>query len=185
MRVKLLNISNNWQEIKNATMTTIGKQAGKYPTSEWKRRLILSEHSPIRKLKISAKWEDLKYWVSVHITRHKFGIDHFVSTQRTDRTGVNRDEEPQGALVMHEIEANAQAIINISRKRLCTQASLETRLAWQEFLLSFKDIEPELYSACVPECIYRGHCFEFNSCGFHKNELFKEQLKEYRKDINV
>lgn len=184
MKVKILNHQDNWQDIKNATMNTIGKDKGKYPDNEWKRRLLLSEHSPIRKLKVSWKWEDLKYWVSVHLVRHKIGIEHYVSTQRTDRTNVDRNNLPQDSLVKHECEANAQAIINISRKRLCTQASKETREAWQEFLNNIKDIEPELYKCCVKDCIYRGYCYEFNSCGYHKNEEFQKELKEYREGIN-
>ncbi len=184
MQIKLLNLIDYWESIKNATMNTIGKDSGKYPDSKWKRKLLLSEHSPIRKLKISWKWLDIPYYVSVHMCRHKYGIEHFVSTQRTDRTGINRDELPQGNLVKHECEANAQAIINISRKRLCNCASKETREAWKLFLESIKDTEPELYSVCIPDCIYRGWCYEFNSCGYHKTQDFKNKLKEYRGDIN-
>ena len=58
-------------------------------------------------------------------------IEHIVTTKRTDRTGVSRDELEQGSLVNHECDANAQALINISRKRLCHCASPETRKAWQ------------------------------------------------------
>ena len=43
---------DNWQEIKDATMTTIGKSTGKYPTSEWKLKLLISEHSPMRRLRL-------------------------------------------------------------------------------------------------------------------------------------
>lgn len=66
MKAKIRDYVDNWQNIKNATMTTINKDSGVYPNSEWKRRLLLSEHSPIRKLTIGWKWYDLKYWVSVH-----------------------------------------------------------------------------------------------------------------------
>ena len=132
MNITLRNYKDNWQDVKNATMNTIGKDKGAYPSSDWKRRLLLSEHSPIRKLHIGWKWSDLKYWVSVHLVRHKYGIEHFVSTQRTDRTGISRDEMPQNSLVNHECEANAQALINISRKRLCSWTSLETIQAWQQ-----------------------------------------------------
>jgi hypothetical protein len=184
MKVSILNKIDYWQDIKNATMNTIGKNKGKYPESEWKRRLILSEHSPIRKLKINWKWSDLKYWVSVHLVRHKYGIEHFVSTQRSDRTNTDRDSLPQDSLVMHECEANAQAMINISRKRLCNCASKETKEAWKGVLESIKETEPELYSACVKDCVYRGHCYEFMSCNYHKTEAFQKELTEYRKDIN-
>jgi len=184
MKIELRNYIDFWADIKNTTMNTIGKNTGKYPTSEWKRQLLLSEHSPIRKLKISWRWLDLKYWVSVHLVRHKFGIEHFISSQRTDRTGIDRDKLPQDSLVNHECEANAQALISISRKRLCNCASLETRQAWQLVKDKIAEIEPELAKCMTKECIYRGHCYEMFSCGYHKTEAFQKELKEYREGIN-
>ena len=185
MKVEFLGVKGTWREVANSCNTTIGKEAGvKEPSSQWKRRLLMSEHSPIRQISIKWKWNDLMYWVSVHLVRHWLGIVHWVSTQRSDRTGVSRNDLPQGSFVIHEAEANAQAIINISRKRLCTCASKETREAWQSFLEELKDSEPELYSVCVPECVYRGFCPEFYSCGFHKTESFTIRLEEYRKGIN-
>ena len=185
MEVKILSITKNWLDIKNAALNTIRKQTNKEPTSEWKRHILLAEHSPIRKLKISWRWENLKYWISVHLVRHKIGIEHFVSSQRNDRqNNYDRNTAPQSALVIHECEANAQAIINISRKRLCKQASSETREVWQNFLESIKNIEPELYSVCVPECIYRnGLCPEFKTCGWNKTLEFENKLKQYIKGI--
>lgn len=176
--------NDNWQDIKNATMNTIGKSTGLYPDSDWKRRLILSEHSPIRKMRFSWRWVNIKYWVSVHLTRHWLGITHFVKTQRTDRTGIDRNKLLQCALVNHEVDANAQALINISRKRLCNCASPETREAWQSVKQEIANVEPELARCMVPDCVYRGHCYEMFSCGFHKTEEFKKQLAEYRGGIN-
>ena len=185
MKVIFLGIRGSWRDVADSARTTINKEAGeKEPSSSWKRRMLLCEHSPIRQLFIKCKWYELKSWVSVHFVRHKFGIEHWVRTQRSDRTGTNRDDLPQGNFVEHEFMATTQAMINISRKRLCNQASKETRDAWQEVLNSIKDDEPELYSACVPDCIYRGWCYEFKSCGYHKTEDFKESLKKYRNDIN-
>jgi hypothetical protein len=184
MKIELRGYIDYWQDIKNATMNTIGKNNGKYPIEEWKRQLLLSEHSPIRKLKISWRWLDLKYWVSVHLVRHWLGIVHFVSTQRTDRTGLSRDELPQDSLVNHECEANAQALINISRKRLCNCASPETRQAWQLVKDKVAEVEPELAKCMVKDCLYRGHCYEMFSCNYHKTEAFKKELEEYRKGIN-
>ena len=184
MNITLRNYKDNWQDVKNATMNTIGKDKGAYPSSDWKRRLLLSEHSPIRKLHIGWKWSDLKYWVSVHLVRHKYGIEHFVSTQRTDRTGISRDEMPQNSLVNHECEANAQALINISRKRLCHCASPETRQAWQKVKSEIALVEPELASVMVKECVYRnGLCPEMFTCGYNKTKLFEEELKEYTNTV--
>ena len=120
MHIDKFKYEDQWQDIKDATMNTIGFSTGKYPDEEWKKRMILAEHSPIRKNKFSWRWVDIKYWVSVHLVRHWLGIVHFVKTQRTDRTNINRDELPQGALVNHAAEANSQALINISRRRLCS-----------------------------------------------------------------
>ena len=185
MKAELLKIKGTWREVADSARTTIHRDAGvKEPSSSWKRRILLAEHSPIRQLFVSAKWTDLKYWVSVHIVRHKFGIEHWVRTQRTDRTGLDRNELPQGNEVEHEILANAQAMITISRKRLCNQASAETREAWTGIVDSIKEMEPELYAACVPDCVYRGWCYEFKSCGYHKTEGFQKALQAYREGIN-
>ena len=187
MKVTLREYYDRWQSIKNATLNTISLNKGSYPDSEYKRRLLMSEHSPIRKLTFGWRWEGIKSWVSVHITRHKIGIDHFVSTRRSDRIGVDRNELRQDELVNHECEANAQAIINISRKRLCHCASIDTREAWKQFLDEIvKPNEPELYSVCVKECLYRGGlCPEFNCCGYVETDLFKKELKEYWRNTNA
>jgi len=173
---------DNWQDVKDATMNTIGKRTGKYPDSAWKKQLIRAEHSPIRKLKFSWRWGDLPYWVSVHFVRHKIGIEHFVKTQRTDRTGVDRSELPQGSFVTHECEADAQALINISRKRLCSSASPETRQAWQLVKDEVAKVEPELAQCMVRECVYRGYCPEMFSCGYAETDQFQQELAAYRAD---
>lgn len=180
MKLEERNYTDYWQDVKNATMNTINKDKGVYPTSEWKRRLLMSEHSPIRKLKMAWRWIGIKYFVSVHLVRHWLGIEHFVGTQRTDRTGVNRDDLPQSNLVNHECEANAQALINISRKRLCNCASKETREAWQQVKDYIATREPELAKCMVKECVYRnGLCPEMFPCGYNKTPKFEEELKEY------
>lgn len=182
MYIDIFKHEDNWQDVKDSTLNTIGKTTGKYPTSEWKLKLIRSEHSPIRRLKFYWRWKDLKSWVSVHFVRHKIGIEHWVSTQRTDRTGINRDELPQGAFVDHACESDAQAMINISRRRLCNCASKETREAWQLVKENTAKTEPELASSMVRECVYRnGLCPEMFSCGYNKTEAFKEELREYLK----
>ena len=182
LRTNLIEIKGTWRSIADAARTTIHKEEGSNePSSSWKRKMLLAEHSPIRKLIISWKWYDLPYWNSMHLVRHKHGIEHFVRTQRTDRTGTDRNELLQGALVEHESEANAQAIINISRKRLCRQASRETQQAWKLVLESIREREPELYSVCVPECIYRGWCYEYKPCGYSGTQHYKCELERYRK----
>lgn len=115
MMIKWVEYIDNWANVKRSARTTISKDgSGSYPTTGWKKTILLAEHSPIRRIRFSWRWENLKSWVSVHFVRHKFGIEHWVSTQRSDRTGVNRDKSSQDTPVQHECEANAQALIFIS-----------------------------------------------------------------------
>lgn len=173
--------SDVWPEVKQAARTTIGKEGeGVYPSDSWKKTILLAEHSPIRKIKFSWKWKNLKSWVSVHFVRHKFGIEHWVTTQRSDRTGVDRDNSPQDTPVSHECEANAQALIFISRRRLCSQASAETRAAWQEVKQRVEEYDPVLAAVMVPECVYRGFCPEFVCCGYVDTPQYREELEKYR-----
>jgi hypothetical protein len=181
MRVELLNIKGTWREIADSARTTIGKGPGELEPSEmWKIRMLMAEHSPIRQMQFRVKIYDLKSWISVHFVRHKIGIEHYISTQRTDRTGIDRDSLRQDNLVDHEMIINVQALINISRKRRCFQASRETLIAWNEVLDVIKKKEPLVYAVCVSECIYRGWCPEFKSCDFSDKPIFKQLIKNYR-----
>jgi thymidylate synthase ThyX len=112
-----------------------------------------------------------------------FGVEKWVRTQRTDRTGVDRDELPQGAEVEMEIEANAQALINMARKRLCNQASPETREVMQAMKEEVSKRDKFLAEVMVKECVYRGYCPEMNPCGYAETEKFEEDLEEYRHPI--
>ena len=108
--------------------------------------------------------EDIPTFVSVHLVRHKIGVEHFVKSNRVDRGGdQNAGRE---APVAHAMLINAQALINMARKRLCTQASLETRLVMQEIKTKLYEVDPDLFRCLVPECEYRGgYCYEFKCCG--------------------
>jgi len=178
MYVERFRHEDNWQDIKDATMNTIGKSTGKYPNAAWKLKLMRAEHSPIRKMRFSWRWKERPYWVSVHFVRYKIGIEHFVTTQRSDRTDVPRDDLPQGSFVSHECDADAQAMISISRKRLCMSSSPETREAW---MLVKEEVEPALAQCMVRECVYRGFCPEITGCGFDKTDAYKAALAGYHK----
>ena len=169
MTIKFLNVKGTWREVADAARTTIRQDEGtKEPTSRWKKRILLAEHSPVRKLNFNWKWVDLPYWVSVHFVRHKFGIEHFVSTQRTDRTGVNRDKLPQDNPVIMTGEANVQHLIDTARKRLCRLASRETRKYMEDLKTSIRAVEPEISDVMVPNCIYRCGCPEPACCGWYE-----------------
>ena len=165
METNINNIDANWKNVKNKCRTTVNKEySDKEATEKFKKQLLISEHSPIRLLNVDWSWKDMKSWESVHYARHKW--ECFVSTQRSDRTGVNRDELPQGALVNMDGYANAQNLIDTARKRLCFQASPETRQAMCDLKKEITKQESEIGNVLVPNCIYRMGCPEFKSCGF-------------------
>lgn len=181
IKIDWFNLKDVWLDVKQSARTTISKDgSGNYPSNSWKKSILLAEHSPIRKIKVSWKWTDIKSWVSVHFVRHKFGIEHWVSTQRSDRTGVDRDNSVQGTFINHECEANAQALIFISRKRLCMQAAKETREAWQLVKDEVNKNDPILASVMVRECVYRGFCPEMYCCGYVNTKAYQQELREYR-----
>lgn len=182
--IKWTEYTDVWDKVKRAARTTVSKKgSGAYSSDSWKKTILLAEHSPIRKIRFSWRWDGLKSWVSVHFVRHKNGIEHWVSTQRSDRTGVDRDNSPQDTPVSHECEANAQALIFISRRRLCRQASPETRAAWQEVKEEVRKVDPILASVMVRECVYRGFCPEFDTCHYAESKAFEQELEVYRDKV--
>lgn len=188
MEVTVQHLCGTNREIADRARTTIGLDEGTKEVSEkYMRRLFLCEHSPIRTQMYKIKFDGIPYWVAMHFVRHKIGVEHFVSTQRDDRvidTSIPRSKKEQGELVKYEMVLNSQAIINISRKRLCNCASKETQLAWKKALEKLVEINPTLVSVCIPDCIYRGWCYEHKTCGYHKTQTYQILLNSYKKDIN-
>lgn len=184
MNVELKDIKGSWEEVANRARTTVHKdELGKEPSDSFKRKILRAEHSPIRSLIYCFKITNLKSWVATHLVRHHVGVEKWVRTQRTDRTGVNRDELPQGAEVEMELEANAQALINMSRKRLCSQASPETREVMEAMKEEVSKRDKFLAEVMVKECVYRGYCPEMWSCNYDKTEQFQQEVEEYRHPV--
>lgn len=184
IRLEFLQQVTSWKRVLNAARQTIGKERiNKEPSDSWKAKILLAEHSPIRLLEYDFRWENIRQWVTTHLVRHHEGTEKFVHTQREDRTDleVPRDELPQGSPNDMLMSCNAQALINISRKRLCSCASPETREAWKLVKEAVREKDPILASKMVPECLYRGFCPEFmNPCGYSKTEKYQKDLEEYR-----
>jgi hypothetical protein len=178
-----------WKRALNAARRTIGKKPlDKEPSNSWKAKMLLAEHSPIRLIEYEWTWSDIMQWVTTHLVRHHEGCEKFVHSQRGDRRAIldeynvsSRNELPQGATNDMDMTANAQALISISRKRLCSCASKETREAWKQVKEEVRKVDPVMADKMVPECIYRGFCPEFmNPCGYANTEKYQQNLKRYR-----
>ena len=188
MKVEVKWHEDMWQEIKNSAMFTIGKDSGKYPDSQWKRDILMSEHSPIRVGRLIINCYNVPSFVIGHLVRHNVGFTPFVSSLRDDRTTYDEGKVPdRNTPNSVRFDGNFQSLINITRRRECTSASKETREFWRIVLLAIKEFESELYSRCVRECIYRGGCPEYpKSCGWwekfckrHQNENLLDIHKRY------
>ena len=155
----------DWIAVKKRALVTIGKTAKTVPDDEWKKKLLLAKHSPIRRLQFSF-YIECPYWVSVHLCRHVHA-QPYVRSQRNDRQSeYDRNTAPQNETVSMIWDMNAEELINIANKRLCRLASPETRLVVKEMCKQVIDILPEFEHVLVPNCVACGGvCKEMFPCG--------------------
>lgn len=174
MKTEILKVKGTWADVLDDCRASMGKtETGKEPSPQWKQAMVIAEHSPIRDLIVRFRWARIKYWVAMHFKTH---IWYSVATsQRNDRQGkYDRNKAPQDEEVALNCEANIQHLIDTARKRLCRQASMETREYMEDLKLSVREHLPEVAFAMVPNCVYRGGCPELNGgCG-----LFDRMLEE-------
>lgn len=156
----------DWFEVKRRALFTAGKKAKVPPTEEWKKRILEARHSPIRRLRFSFDLLDVPYWVSVHLVRH-IHAQPYVGSQRNDRQErYNRNEAPQNAPVNMIWDVNGEELLVIANKRLCKQASEETREVVRKCCDLVIEKCPEFKDFLVPMCVYHGGvCHEMFPCG--------------------
>ena len=181
MEVSIRKI-NGWAEVLNASRFTVHKDAvDKEPSEKFKHNIIYAEHSPLRELRFEVIIKDIPYFSVMHLVRHWNGLEKYVATSREDRTGVSRDERKQTDLVDFMFTINAQALINISKVRLCACADATTRQTWTLVVHKLAEIEPLLAHACVPTCVYRGFCPEIQCCGYVNTPAYTKARASYVK----
>lgn len=171
MKVEIMKhpTDEDWMLAKECTLVTVSKKAVNPPTIDWKKKLLAARHSPIRTLEFCFRLTDIPYWVSVHLVRHVHA-QPFVATQRNDRQDkYDRGSAPQDQPVTMMWWMNAEELMTIANKRLCTQAAPETRELVQMMCAEVVKTNPEFSDLLVPMCAYRGgKCDEFNCCGRNK-----------------
>ena len=166
MNVEILRYPTeaDWRRCKMLALNTVGKSEVKTVSDEWKHKILKAEHSPIRTLMFTIKME-IPYYVSVHFVRHKYGVEHFVTSQRNDRQSeYDRTQAPQGQMVTHIMDINAQALMQMSHKRLCGKADETTRSVMWMIAEAVMKTNPEFLGLLVPMCLYAGGCREFKPC---------------------
>lgn len=190
----LYPLEDMWRNVLNDARITVGKDEVDGRVSDgFKKAILRSEHSPIRNLMFRIKMVNIPTFVSQQFSRHqiagihepvhKTDVEHFVRTQRSDRTGVDRSELSQIAPVEHNMVINAQGLIDMSRKRICQKASIEARAIWNRLMIELKEIEPLLVKRMVPDCIYRGVCPELGPCSYITTKHYQETKAKYRERL--
>lgn len=184
MQVTITNFNVDWTLIKNLCRQTVNMgDSKKEPTSEWKRKLLICRHSPLRAGTITVKLEDIPYYVSTHLVRHNVGVTPYVGTSREDRTGIPREERKQTDLVSMQMNMNIEALMNISERRLCNCADKNTIKVWKAVIEAVREYDEDIAWACVPQCVRCGACIEpFSNCDYYYN-LTKYETMEKQVDI--
>lgn len=167
MKTTMRAILTDWTRVKNHCRTTDNKDFTEHdPSPTFIKKLLISEHSPIRLLQFDWSWKSIPYWVSTEWSRHKF--EKFISSQRDDRLidDTPRGDKPQKAPVNFDGFANMQNLIDAWRKRLCFKATKQARELAEDFKLTLAQTNPMESNVLVPHCIYRCGCPEFTTCGY-------------------
>jgi len=156
--------SYDWYEVKRRALVTANKNPKNPPDLEWEKKILKARHSPIRYLQFSFYLE-IPYWVSVHLCRH-IHAQPYVQSQRNDRQDMyDRNEAPQNEPVRMIWDINAEELCVIANKRLCTQASKETRDVVSAMCELVKMHCPEFEDELVPMCVRENGCREMYPCG--------------------
>lgn len=139
------------------------RKAGMVPSQMTLEKIYQCEHSPARTQKFWIEFIGIETFVSVHFVRHKFGVEHFVESNRDDRGGTGKED--RYTPVNHGMDINAQAIMAMSHKRLCYASHKRTVATWMKLKKAMKHVDPALSDVMVPTCVQYGYCPELRECG--------------------
>lgn len=153
---------------KRAVRITMGDatQPKNGPSEKLLHDCLEARHSPIRVLNFAFLIEDIPSNTSVHLCRHVHATP-FVSSLRNDRQDrMDGDNAPRNTPVDMIFYVNAEELMVIANKRLCNNASANTRRVVQMMCMEALGRMPELTGLLVPMCQYHGGvCHEIESCG--------------------
>lgn len=169
MKIRIKEFNVDWLTIKNLCRKTVSMgDSSIEPSEEWKKKLLIARHSPLRSGVMLIELDDIPYFVHTHLVRHNVGVVPFVGTSREDRTGVKRNERKQTDLISMDLLVNIESLMNISEKRLCNCADIETIKVWKAVLEEVKKYDKDIYWACTPSCVRTGGCIEgFSNCNYY------------------
>ena len=162
MRIVVNDMTNETTMRRACDMT---RKPGLVPSKISRAQLLRCEHSPVRLIRFWIELHGIPSFVSTHLVRHKFGVEHFVESNRDDRGGAGDEVVNRMTPVNHGMDINATALIAMSKKRLCYNSHPKTVAVWRGVKKSMREVCPDTAAAMVPECVYRnGYCPELRQC---------------------
>lgn len=89
MKITLIKAPSDadWMLVKSLALVTVGKTPVTQPDFDWKHKMLVQRHSPIRALQIVFLLEDIPYWLSTEFSRHVHAMP-FIRSQRNDRQDI-------------------------------------------------------------------------------------------------
>lgn len=175
MEIKLIEwpTDHDWLEVKRRALVTVGLSVKNPPDMAWKHSMLEARHSPIRRLRFAFYLGGIPYWVAMHLRTHVHDcpngdeFDPYIKSQRDDRQSeYERGKAPQDQPVNMIIDMSGEQLMNFANKRLCRQASYETRGVVVAMCSEVLDKCPEFAGHLVPMCDYHGGvCHEMYPCG--------------------
>ena len=67
LKTQIRKVDADWRDVKNECRNTSNKDATNNPaTKEFIKKILVSEHSPIRLVRIKWRWEGIKSWIATH-----------------------------------------------------------------------------------------------------------------------
>jgi hypothetical protein len=197
-----LHIDTLWVGVLNKARKTVGKAPiTNAPSQKFKENILMSKHSPIRALIFEVHFDSIPSHITQQFSRHHIALDsnpnviftedinpvdfeHYVKTSRSDRTGIPRNERKQDDPVSYQFTANAQGLMDASKKRLCLASDKDAIKNWKSVKDGISVICPELADRMQPSCVCYGFCPEDSDmvkCQFTTTEAYAETRRKYIK----
>lgn len=136
-----------------------------------------ARHSLIRTQRFWIELRDIPLCVASHLVRHHVGVQPYQRSHRPDRNPQHIDQGRQTPTDL-ALDLDAEAILNISRARLCAAASAETRAIWSEVIDKLRDVDPDLADHCVRPCVATGICRE-RKCSYINTPAYEQERANY------
>ena len=153
---------------KRMIWVTIGKtdMPKNGPSEQLLHDCLNARHTPIRVLNFAFLVEDIPSNISTHLARHVHAVPAIGSLRNDRQDKINGDEAPRNTPVPMIFYCNAEELMIVANKRLCSMAAAKTRHVVKAMCEAAEEAMPELSGLLVPMCEYHGNvCHEIHGCG--------------------